>query len=34
MSEVMKCDACGTVYEKEYKNIRLEERWVNGAART
>lgn len=31
MSEVMKCDACGTVYEKEYKNICIEEKWANGA---
>ena len=31
MSEVMKCDACGTVYEKGYKNICIEEKWANGA---
>lgn len=31
MSEVMKCDACGTVYEKEYKNICIEEKRTNGA---
>lgn len=30
MSEVMKCDACGTVYEKRYKNICIEEKWANG----
>lgn len=24
MSEVMKCDVCGTVYEKEYENICIE----------
>lgn len=31
MSEVMKCDVCGTVYEKECKNSCVEERWANGA---
>lgn len=26
MSEVMKCDVCGKVYDKEYTNIRIEEK--------
>ena len=32
MSEVMKCDACGTAYEKGYENICIEEKWANGAS--
>lgn len=30
MSEVMKCDVCGTFYEKEYENIFIEEKRTNG----
>lgn len=26
MSEVMKCDACGAIYDKEYGNICIEEK--------
>lgn len=31
MAEVMRCDICGAIYENAYENIRLEERWTNGA---
>lgn len=31
MSEVMKCDVCGELYDKEYTNIRIEEKRTNGA---
>lgn len=34
MSEVMKCDACGTLYEKEYENIRIEEKWTKAFERS
>lgn len=30
MSEVMKCDICGALYDKEYGNIRIEEKRTNG----
>lgn len=31
MSEVMKCDICGAIYNKEYGHIRIEEKRMNGA---
>lgn len=31
MSEVMKCDVCGAIYDKDYWNIRIEEKRTNGA---
>ena len=32
MSEVMKCDICGAIYDKEFENIRIEEKRTNGAS--
>lgn len=31
MSEVIKCDVCGKLYDKRYDNISIEEKRMNGA---
>lgn len=32
MSEVMKCDICGAIYDNKYENIRIEEKRTNGTS--